>query len=108
MGDKVLIAYEDCTYYGTLSGLIVADREDYEEYLGREVHWGEVLGKHSSVTRKLTEQNFTIIADDQDLIKKLIAAFEVDESRRDITLLGYNPINQIRCRDEEYDEQFDD
>lgn len=51
--------YEDCCY-GSLEGLFVADSDDIAKIVGKEIYFGECLGKHSEVVVEIEEKNFTL------------------------------------------------
>ena len=55
---------------GDLHGVFVCDHELMENAIGKEVYFGEVLGKHSEVVGDLSESTITMLTDDQDFIAK--------------------------------------
>ena len=80
--------------HGMLHGLFIADEESVKQAVGKHVYFGEVLGKHSEVQGDLTERDFLIQSEDQELIQKLLDVFEKP------TLCGYNPLHYISGEEE--------
>ena len=39
----------DCGRMGDIAGLFVASKQDVQDAIGKEIYFGEVLGKHSEV-----------------------------------------------------------
>jgi hypothetical protein len=83
---KILVSYYSDHYYGELEGLFITTRKELQNIYGKEVRWGEVLGKHSEVYEELDESMFSVKSDDQVLITALEQAF----GGRQIS--GYNPL----------------
>lgn len=77
----------DCGRMGELEGLFIAEESDIEKLIGKEIYFGEVLGKHSEIFGILEEKDLTVKSDDQDFIQKFI------ETMGDSTISGYNPID---------------
>jgi hypothetical protein len=77
---------------GSLSGVFVARADEVESVIGRDVYWGEVLGKHSEVEGELEASDFELLTDDADFIEKF---------RRFGLATGRNPIQRIAEWDEE-------
>ena len=68
---KKLYKFElSCGRMGSLEGVFVATEEEVEEALGKNVYFGEVLGKHSEIFFDLDESMLSVITDDQDFIDK--------------------------------------
>jgi hypothetical protein len=87
---KVIVDfYVDYGRMGDLSGMFVCDKADLEKLYGKEVHFGEVLGKHSEVSIDIDEGCFEIKTEDQEFIAKFI------EIMGDGTISGYNPLDYI-------------
>lgn len=61
-----------CGRMGILYGLFVAEKADVEKLVasGDEVYFGEVLGKHSSVSCSLSWEDIQMITDDPDFTAK--------------------------------------
>lgn len=86
---------------GFLDGLFVASEEDVAKVIGKEVYFGEVLGKHSEVYGTLQEGDLKLIDIPQDAIDKIVAVTGPHIS-------GYNPISTyFDNRYEEEDEEED-
>lgn len=79
---------------GELDGLFIASQSQVDEIIGKEIYFGEVLGKHSDISVEIEKNDIEEISDDQDLIIQLFRLFE------STTLCGHNPIS--------YYEIFDD
>jgi len=76
----------DCRRQGRVVGLFVADDSEVKEAMGKEVYFGEILGKHSDVSGTLSEDEFKVLTDDQDFIDKFLK-FECHS--------GYNPLHYL-------------
>ena len=72
---------------GDVNGLFIADDSDVTNLMGKEIYFGEILGKHSEIFGPLEEGDLTIKSDDQEFIKQFI------EIMGDGTISGYNPLN---------------
>ena len=53
---------------GDLSGVFVATPEEVAAIVGREVRFGEVLGKHSEVSAVMQTSDFTFVSDDETFV----------------------------------------
>ena len=85
---KILVKfYWDYGRVGSVNGLFVSTKEKIENLYGKEIYFGEILGKHSEVYGDISENDFTIISEDQDKIDWLE---EIMESK---TISGYNPLD---------------
>lgn len=88
MRERKLFGFSaDCGRMGILDGLFIATQEQVDEIIGKDVYFGEVLGKHSDIEITMNEDDFAEITDDQDLINQLEKLF------KSTTLCGYNPLN---------------
>lgn len=56
--------YWDCGRSGELNGVFVADSVDVEKAIGREIYFGEVLGKHSEISGKIEANEIALVSDD--------------------------------------------
>lgn len=79
--------YWDCGRMGTVEGLFVASPAKVQKAIGREVYFGEILGKHSEVQGTLSEGDFKLISND----KNVINVFE-----QHVGTFGYNPFDYLR------------
>lgn len=81
--------YWDCGSMGDVEGLFVADIEDVEKAIGREVYFGEILGKHSEVYGVLELNDLAMKTEDQAFIEK----FESIMGK--LFSSGYNPLHYL-------------
>ena len=92
---KVIVKFFwDCGRSGDVEGIFTCEKETLENSYGREVYFGEILGKHSEVSGTLKEGDITILSEDQDFIEKFEQIMGAG------TVSGYNPLEYI----EEYDD----
>lgn len=92
--------YWDCRRMGSVEGLFIAEKEDVKAAIGKEVRFGEILGKHSDVWGTLEEGECTVLTDDQEFIAKF------EEIMGTGTISGYNPLEYIS--ESEYEEDEDE
>lgn len=94
--------YQDYGRSGELSGIFVADSEDIAKLVGKDIYFGEILGKHSEVTARIGEGDIELKVEDQDFIARFEAIFgENYES-------GVNPLSYYdpdRYEEDEEDEE---
>ena len=63
----------DCGRQGSIDGVFVATDEDVKDIIGKEVYFGEVLGKHSEIYGPIEDGEIKLISDDNvvvDLFEK--------------------------------------
>jgi len=84
---KLYKFYWDCGRMGCLESLFVADEKDIKRIMGKEIYFGEVLGKHSEICGEIEECDITIKSEDPEFIDKLV------EIIGDTTISGHNPIS---------------
>lgn len=89
--------YVDCGRQGSLDGLFIATQEEVDKAIGKEVYFGEVLGKHSDVQVTLEAHEITLVSSDQDKVEWLLGLLGTCVS-------GFNPLEYISQDDEDYDE----
>jgi hypothetical protein len=53
---------------GQIDGVFVADSEDIKNIAGKEVYFGEVLGKHPEVVETMEDDYFTLKSDNQEFV----------------------------------------
>lgn len=75
---KLFMFHCDCCY-GALYGLFKATQEEVNNIIGKYVYFGEVLGKHSEVDGKISEDDISLFSDDPAIVEK-------------VPEFGYNPI----------------
>lgn len=69
---------------GELSGIFLAEKAAIADLIGKEVYFGEVLGKHSEVSLTITEDEITMVTDDLKAIN-VFTDFNLE--------CGYNPLS---------------
>lgn len=79
--------YWDCGRQGEVEGLFKATKEEVEKAIGKEVYFGEILGKHSEIYGTIEEGEIALVSDNP--IEVINAA-----------LSGYNPL-EFLSEDEE-------
>lgn len=95
MSKQVLVRfYWDYGRQGNVEGLFVTDEATLEKAYGKQVYFGEILGKHSEVYGTLERKDITLVTDDQDFITRIVDLLGED-------LSGYNPLDKIEESDEE-------
>jgi hypothetical protein len=78
---------------GSLDGIFIADEKDVADLIGKEISFGEVLGKHSDVFGTLDKEDLEVVSEDQDLIQKI-------EDILGETLGGFNPLDYYEPEEE--------
>ena len=91
--------YWDCGRMGDVEGLFVCNKKDLEAAYGKEVYFGEILGKHSEVSGTFNEGDITILTEDQDFIAKFIEIMGSGD------ISGYNPLSYLNEEVEEADDE---
>jgi hypothetical protein len=100
MSDLLLVQFnQDCGRMGDIEGLFVCAEEDLNNVIGKEVYYGEILGKHSEIYGTLRQSNINVVSKDQDKIKWLVSVIGSN------TISGYNPIEIWKERNYEYDNE---
>jgi len=87
--------YVFCGRAGNLKGLFAAEQEEVEAVFGKDLFFGEVLGKHSDVTVSFGPEDITKIDVDHSTVCTLIDAFGTN------SFCGFNPLDQ-------YNDQVED
>jgi hypothetical protein len=77
--------YWDYGRQGEVKGTFIATKEEVANIIGKEVYFGEILGKHSEIYNTVDEEDIELITDDQAII-------EVTE-KIGILPTGYNPVD---------------
>ena len=91
--EKIYKFYVDCGRMGDLEGIFIADEEEVNKIMGRNICFYEVLGKHSAVNVFFDHNDIKVLTDDQDFIKKFK---EITEGRA----IGVNPLHYIEEEDD--------
>jgi len=80
---------------GDLEGLFAATKEQVDAIIGKRIYFGEVLGKHSEISRDISNDDLTILAIDESVVDILVKA--VGRT----TISGFNPLDYYENFDEE-------
>jgi len=72
---------------GDVEGLFVADDADVANLIGKEIYFGEILGKHSEVYGTLEKGDLVVKSDDPEFVEKFIEIMGYG------TVSGYNPFD---------------
>ena len=95
---KLYSYFVDCGREGELQGLFVADDENVQNLVGKELYFGSVLGKYSEISGTFELDDVTVESEDQEKIGWLIETFEGH------TISGYNPFEYVGEEEEIEDE----
>ena len=79
----------DCGRMGAISGCFFSDDEKVASLAGKNIYFGEVLGKHSEVNGTLDNTDIVLVTDNPDIVNPLRACISSD------TLSGYNPFDYV-------------
>lgn len=90
--------YVDCGRMGSLDGLFIATQEEVDKAIGKEMYFGEVLGKHSDVGGTLEAHEIKLVSDDQEKVDWLLDLLGESVS-------GFNPLDYIQDSDEDDEEE---
>ena len=82
---------------GELQGTFTCDKEIISQLYGKNIYFGEVLGKHSELSIDFDEADFELLTDDQEFISKY--ELLVGDT-------GYNPFDYLP--EAEYDKDEDE
>jgi len=74
---------------GSICGLFIAEQKDVINSVGKKVHFGEVLGRHSEIYGILEYKDFLLITEDKLVLMIL------EEQCKGKTIVGYNPLDYI-------------
>jgi len=98
---KLYKFYWDCGRQGDVEGLFFANEENVKSAIGREVYFGEILGKHSEVYGTLDKGDLEVIDLPNDVVELLIGKLGSN-------LSGYNPLDYIEEEYEDEDNNFNE
>lgn len=78
----------ECYRMGNLRGIFVADKDEMKALIesGKEIYFGEVLGKHSEISGPIEKEDVTLVTDDPSAIE-IFEKYDMET--------GYNPFNYI-------------
>lgn len=93
--------YVDCGRMGSLDGLFIATQEEVDKAIGKEMYFGEVLGKHSDVQGTLEAHEIKLVSDDQEKVEWLLELLGENVG-------GFNPLDYIQESDDEEDYDEDE
>lgn len=82
----------DCGRQGDIEGCFVADDSEVKLAIGKEVYFGEILGKHSEIYGTLEEGEIELTTTDPQVVS-LFEQFKLAN--------GYNPLEYLHDEDEE-------
>jgi hypothetical protein len=86
---KLYKFYWDCGRQGDVEGMFIAEENEVQNAIGKEVYFGEILGKHSEVYGTIEEGDIAEIQVSETTIKEI-------EQIIGSTISGYNPLNYIQ------------
>ena len=87
--DKYLWRFEwICGRAGCLEGLFVATKDEVKNLIGKEIYFGEALGKHSEVYGIIKKKDIIKIDLDSETVRKVAKLLGN-------TWSGYNPLDYI-------------
>ena len=72
---------------GDLDGLFIAEEAEVKAIIGKEIYFGEVLGKHSEIVVTLEEKDLAVKSEDSAFIETLREVIGRD------TISGHNPLD---------------
>ena len=90
--------YWDFRRWGQVEGLFISTQEQVDKLLGKEIYFGEILGKHSEVSGTIDEGDITLVSSDQDKVNWLLELLGG-------TVYGYNPFDYYEPEEEEDDDK---
>lgn len=88
-----------CGRMGSLEGIFIAESSEVEALIGKEIYFGEVLGKHSEVSGLLEESDLQVLTDDQDFIETFERVLWTG------TISGYNPLDYYDPDEDDEEEE---
>lgn len=91
----------DCGRMGNLSGLFIAEKDAVKDLIesGKEVYFGEVLGRHSEIAGPVEASDVEMLSDEPDDVK----LFEKLKAT-----VGINPFDYIDENEDEEDSSDED
>ena len=84
---KLYKFYWGCGSQGDIEGLFISNDKTVEKTIGKEISFGEILGKYSDIFGTLDKEDIEEISEDQEFIKK----FESIVGKS----FGHNPLSNI-------------
>jgi len=77
----------DCGRMGDVESVFAAEPEEVKAALGKQVYFGEILGKHSEVNGVLGEEDLTLLTEDSEFVRKAI--------EYGVVPVGHNPLSYL-------------
>lgn len=75
---------------GNLSGMFYAIQRNIKKLIGKEINFGEVLGKYSEIKVELEERHIEVVTEDPKFLEEV--------QKKGINLeIGYNPFEYFVC-----------
>jgi hypothetical protein len=71
---------------GEVDGVFVASQESIAKAIGKQVYFGEILGKHSEVYGELDDGDYELLTDNPEVVA-LVLEHKLES--------GYNPLDYI-------------
>ena len=93
---KLYKFYWDCGRLGDVESIFIAEEDDVKSAIGKEVYFGEILGKHSEVYGDLEKEDFEELKVSNETIEELAEVIGD-------TISGYNPLKYLDLYAEEDD-----
>ncbi len=87
MKDGLYKFYLDCGRMGTVSGVFASNSSEIGKIMGKEIYFGEILGKFSDVSCVISNKNLTLLTDDSDFIQKA--------KQYKLVPSGHNPLDYV-------------
>lgn len=88
---------------GDIESLFVTTEKELEAALGKDVYFGEVLGKHSEIFGTLEKEDLTLLSEDQTKISWLV------ETVGSKSICGLNPLEHLSdCEEDSEDGEGED
>jgi hypothetical protein len=89
---------QDYGRMGDVEGLFITTEDKMKQIMGTEVYFGEILGKHSSVSVTIDEEVIEIMSEKQDFINEMLDELggrDIFELVGYCTISGHNPFDYI-------------
>ena len=83
---KLYKFFWDAGRQGVVEGAFVAEEDEVEAAIGRDVYFGEILGKHSEIYGTLEDKDLTVLCEDQ---------FFIEGFKNIVGNIGYNPLEYL-------------
>ena len=90
---KKLYKFEWICWHGVVQGLFIEEESIVNDAIGKELYFGDALGKHSEVFGTLEESDLEVLVSDKEEVEIL--------GKYNFIPFGYNPLDYLR---EECDE----